>query len=361
MVKKTKEAELNLYNFNAHDEEIEKKPKKNNRKKKAPKKNSNVKNKNEDNKFSFDNEIIIGLPKVEQKEASKKKKKPVKKQKNVKKKNTGKKQKSKISKNKKKAQKAISPKQQELKNKKKKRNLKIAKYSFLIICIIAIIIATMTSPLFNIKEITVEGNEKTTNDEIVGLSEISIGENTYKTNMKKAKEKILENSYINSVEIKRKLPSKVLITVEERKTTFMIEYGSAYVYINNQGYILEISSEKLEVPIIQGAETLTEDFIEGKRLCIEDLEKMSTVIKIMEVAANNEISDFITRIDIQNSQNYKIVFESEQKVAYLGDESDLNTKILNIKAILEKESGIKGEIFVNMDLKTNNPIFRQSV
>lgn len=372
MVKKAKEGTiLNLYNFNAEDEENIKKvkrTKKNNTKKKAIKKSSTVKPK-EDTKFDFNNEIVIGLPKVQERDINNNKtgKKQVKnkkqksrkqkdienvKQKNVKKKTT----KKKNNKNK-----VISPKEQEVKNRQRKKKLKIIKYTFLMLSIIAIIIATATSPLFNIKEIKVEGNEKITNDEIISLSQINVNQNTYKTNMKKAEEKILKNPYIKSVKIKRVLPDKVSITVEERKTTFMIEYGSGYVYINNQGYILEVSTQKLEVPILQGAETISEEFVPGNRLCVNDLEKMSTAIKIMEVAESNDISNLITRIDIENKQNYKISFESEQKIAYLGDETDIGTKILSIKSILEKEQGIAGEIFVNMDLKNNYPTFRQNV
>lgn len=357
MVKKAKEQKSNLYNFNAEDEKEKKVKNKRNKNSKPKKKTNNTKtNKGkEDELFDFNNEIVIGIPKQEEQKkniknnAKKKVKKKVNKK--TKKKTT----------NKNTNKKPISKKEEQIKKQKRIKSFRIIKYTFLLVLILTAIIATMTSPLFNIKKITVVGNEKITSDEIISLSQINIEENTYKTNMKKAKSKILENPYIKSVEIKRKLPSNVEILVEERKTTFMIEYGNSYVYINNQGYILEVSSEKLEVPILQGAETITEDFIPGNRLCTEDLEKMSTVIKIMEVATNNEISSLITRIDIQNSQNYKILFETEQKVAYIGDGSDLNTKILNIKSILERESGIRGEIFVNMDLKTNDATFRQTV
>lgn len=357
MVKKAKEQKSNLYNFNAEDEKEKKVKNKRNKNSKPKKKTNNTKtNKGkEDELFDFNNEIVIGIPKQEEQKkniknnAKKKVKKKVNKK--TKKKTT----------NKNTNKKPISKKEEQIKKQKRIKSFRIIKYTFLLVLILTAIIATMTSPLFNIKKITVVGNEKITSDEIISLSQINIEENTYKTNMKKAKSKILENPYIKSVEIKRKLPSNVEILVEERKTTFMIEYGNSYVYINNQGYILEVSSEKLEAPILQGAETITEDFIPGNRLCTEDLEKMSTVIKIMEVATNNEISSLITRIDIQNSQNYKILFETEQKVAYIGDGSDLNTKILNIKSILERESGIRGEIFVNMDLKTNDATFRQTV
>lgn len=356
MVKKVKETKVNLYNFNAEDEGTKKVKKKKKKNTKPKKKTNNTKNNanKKDELFDFNNEIVIGIPsKEEQKNTTNKRKVNSKKKKNTKKQ----KNKKQNTKNKK----PISKKQEQIRKQKRVRNFRIIKYAFLIILILGAIIATMTSPLFNIKKITVEGNSKITNDEIISLSQINIEENTYKTNMKKVKKRILENPYVRSVEIKRKLPSEIIISVEERKTTFMIEYGSSYAYINNQGYILEVSSEKMEVPILQGAETLVEELIPGNRLCTEDLEKMSTVIKIMEIATSNEISSLVTRIDIQSKQNYKILFETEQKVAYIGDETDLNTKILNIKSILEKESGIRGEIFVNMDLKINDATFRQSV
>lgn len=361
MVRKAKEINnLNLYNFNADDNEEKKKIKKVKPKRKPTKKNSNVKNKEENGKIDLNNEIVIGLPKIENKGADKNISKNTKNKAttNKKKQTKSKKRKSKNTKN---TKNATTKKEAEKRNKKIKRNLKIAKYSFLSICTIAIIILAMTSPLFNIKEIIVEGNGKITKDEIISLSKINIEQNTYKTNMNKLKKNILENPYIKNVEIKRSLPSTVIIKVEERKTAFMIEYGNGYAYVNNQGYILEISTQKLEVPIIQGTETNVEEFIPGSRLTKNDLEKMSTIIKIMEVATNNEIESLVTRIDIENKNNYKILFETEQKVAYLGNETDLNTKILSIKSIIEKEKGVAGEIFVNSDLKDNNPVFRQNV
>ena len=391
MVKRTKEVEVTLYNFNAHDDEKNKKKKSKTPKKQVKKNNAKrnnlKKDSAQDNKFNFDNEIVIGLTRTEEKKevkkektskkinkkASKRTNKSAERKKNNKdsKNNTTKsidknirantKKKSDNKTNILKTQKPISKKEEEIKRQKRILGFRIAKYTVLSTCIVGVIIAIMTSPLFNIKEIIIEGNDKITKDEIISLSQINLDENTYKISKNKVEKEILENPYIKNVEIKRSLPSKIVITVEERKATYMIEYGNAYVYINNQGYILEVSNQKLEVPIIQGAETNSEELVPGGRLCNNDLIKMSTVIKIMELAANNEIANLITRIDMENDKNYRIVFESEQKVAYLGDDTDLNTKILSIKSILEKEKDIAGEIFVNMDLKTNYPTFRQSV
>ena len=345
--------------------------------KKTKKKTGKKIKQNDNDIFDFNNEIVIGLTRID--DDKKKEKKRINKKQNRKenKKRTKKSNKKTDIKGKKILKKKntqtiannnineqdiiIPSKVNNNKKKTNRRNMKLVKIISITLLVIAAIIAAMMSPLFNIKEITVEGNNKLTSDEIISLSNINLNENTYRTSMNKAKKNILQNPYVKDVKIERDLPSKVVIKINERRTDFMIEFGGGYVYVNNQGYILEVSNESLNVPILQGTETQTEDFIPGKRLCLGDLEKMSTVIKIMEIAEVNEISDLITRIDMENKQNYKIVFESEQKVANLGDSTDLNTKILSIKSILEREKQVAGEIFVNVDLNTTYPVFRQNV
>ena len=69
----------------------------------------------------------------------------------------------------------------------------------------------------------------------------------------------------------------------------------------------------------------------------------------------------LTKIDINNSNNYTLHLESERKVAYLGDCSNIETRMLFLVGILEKEKDHAGEIFINMNLNTDNAYFRESV
>lgn len=368
-------------------------------KKVVKKSKKNIKNKNKENeKFSFDNEIVIGVTKIpETKKVEKKDKKDVKKVKNnFKKKNETSQKKEKKGnientkniKNKKqlKTKKAINKKNvlskknenkikeenninteynidkeyKKVKN-KRKLNTKLIKYMLIIILFIVLIICAMFSPLFNIKNIIVEGNEKISKEEIISLSQVKTDENIFKLNKVKIEKQIKENSYIESIKLERKLPSKVVIKIEERKPAYLLEYAGSYVYLDKQGYILEINTEKLELPIIQGSVTSSESFERGNRLIKEDLEKLEIVYKIMDAARVNQIDNLITRIDIENKNDFKLVLETEQKTAYIGDMTNLITKIPMIKLILEKTKGQSGEIFVNMDLNNEYPIFRQSV
>ena len=177
---------------------------------------------------------------------------------------------------------------------------------------------------------------------------------------------IEKNPYVNSVSISRKLPNKIKITVEEREEKYLDEFAEGkYAIIDGQGYILAVTSELKDLPILVGIQTSTEELINIKnnktRLCDEDLRKLDIVANIIDTAKNYEVYDVITKIDISKISDIKLVLESEQKIVYLGSCSDLNTRILYMKEILNNEKGIKGEIFINGNLSEDYVFFREAV
>lgn len=309
-------------------------------------KSNNVSARNKNNElFDFDKEIVIGMPRIsDDKEKNKKNKKT-----SV---NTNK--------NKQNAKKKLT-KQQQIAIKKKKAILKIVKVLTLIIVIIGVSIYVALSPLFNIKEINVTGNSKLSKEEIISLSELKTDENTFKVSKKNIKNKVKANAYIENVKIRRKVPDKVEIIVVERVATYMIPFANSYIYINNQGYMLEITSQKAEMPAIVGISTPEEELHEGQRLISEDLVKLGEVLQIMESANANELVDLITKIDISNRQDYILTLEKEKKAIHLGDVSNLSTKMAYVKKILNDEKGVEGEILVNTDLTNKGAVFREKV
>ena len=299
----------------------------------------------ESNLFDFDKEIVIGMPKI-----------PETKQQKNKRKNKN------ISNNKKKpaVTKKIS-KKQEMAIKKRKIILKIIRTIILIGILIGTLIYILLSPLFNIKDVTVTGNNKLSGEEIISLSEIRTEENIFKTSKNDIKNRIKTNPYVENVKIRRKLPDKVEIIVVERVATYMLPFANSYVYINNQGYMLEITSQKANLPIITGFSTPEENLHEGERLLSEDLVKLGEVLQIIESANANGIQELITKIDISNRQDYTIMLEKEKKLVHMGDVSNLSTKMSYINKIIQDEAGLEGEIFVNTDLTNKGAVFREKV
>lgn len=252
-------------------------------------------------------------------------------------------------------------KKQIIAKKKRKIAFRIIKYTTLLFLLVGLGIYFMLSPFFNIKNITTDGNEKITSEELISLSQINLEENTFKLQKSQIEERIKENPYIDTVVVKRKLPSTIHIQVTERKPILMLTFANAYVYVGKQGYLLEISQNPLDVPIITGFVTPEEEIHAGNRLCNEDLQRLEQAIQIIKVAESNDIASLITKINIQDKQNYILELKSENKTVHLGDNSNLSTKMLYIISILEENKDVEGEIFVNTDLNNKGAIFRKKI
>ena len=90
-------------------------------------------------------------------------------------------------------------------SKKKKKRLKIIKWTSLFVLLGGAITLFLLSDIFNIKEIKVINNSKITSQEIKELSGLQVDENMFKFLEMSVVEKIKQNPYIESVDIHRKL------------------------------------------------------------------------------------------------------------------------------------------------------------
>lgn len=311
--------------------------------KKQNKKSKGKKQKKDNEVINLDNEIIIGMTlKEEPKKTKKNKKQPKIKNKTTKKSSSTKKQTT----------------RKKPKNKKKSIKIQILKWVVLLALLATAIILFLLSSVFNITDIVIENNKKISEQEIVKLSGLNKNENMFKITNKKIREGVKQNAYIEDVVITRELTGKIKLKVIERTPTYMIKFANGYAYINNQGYILEVSEEALEVPIISGLKTPSEDIKAGNRLVVDDLKELENIIKIMETAKNTSIANIITEFDISNSNNYKLIIASEGKTVQFGDLNNINVKILKIEFILEQEKGREGEIYFQ---NTEKAVFREKV
>ncbi len=373
---KNKNTELNFLYL---DDKYNKDKKKNQVKKTVKKSVKQKPNKSRveayDDVFNFDDEIVIGVTKVENKQLNKKKNSKTstankKGSKVNNKKNIKKVKKSNVKKDKIKnsgAEKKSAPgnkKNKQLKTKDKPNvenatAIKVAKWIILMLSLGIAFMFFLLSPVFNIKEIIVTGNEKISTDTIISLSQIQFEDNIFRNMRSKIIKNIKQEAYIDKVNVIRKLPSTIELEITERKATFMIEYAGSYIYINNQGYILEANQNKLELPIIIGYITPNEEISVGKRLCQEDLSKLESILGVIEAIHSNEIQEDISRIDISNKEDYKLTMDGGKKVVHLGNLTNLSNRLLYLKVALQDTKGLEGEIFVNGNLNTEKAYFRQ--
>ena len=150
--------------------------------------------KKQNNTFNVDEEIVIGINKKVDKHPNNKKRKKTK---------------AEIE-----------------REKKKKKKIKIfLSILSLIIIFVTIILFLTLSPIFNIEQVNITGNEKISTTQIMSLSQIILNENTFKYKLSQIEDNIKENAYIESVKVSRTLTGDFNIEVKERTPSFMIEIG----------------------------------------------------------------------------------------------------------------------------------------
>lgn len=325
MSKRARE-DMNLYHFNNGQEETIDDMMKRKKAKERERRIEQKKAHTLENEFDFDTETVIGMTNKNRIKNEEKKRKEF-------------------------------AKKQRKRNKKLRIIKNILKFILFVGLISGAIAFATCSPIFNISEIDVINNNKLSSDTIISLSEISKDENIFKFLSSKAEEKIKQNAYVESVKIKRIIPNKVQIQIEEREPKFCIPILGQYAYINTQGYILEIAQNELNLPAIYGMSTAEENIVAGNRLNEDDLNSLENILKIMSVMKDNELYDKVTNIDISNKNDYSIYMQEEKKTIHLGDTSNLSNKMLYIIAILDKEKDVEGDIYANGDLNKNFKVY----
>ena len=71
---------------------------------------------------------------------------------------------------------------------------------------------------------------------------------------------------------------------------------------------------------------------------------MSVVIKIYQTLNNNGLTENLSKIDMSDEKDYILFFDNEGKKVHLGNDSDLSTKIVCLKGMLEVLPGKTGEL-----------------
>ena len=236
----------------------------------------------------------------------------------------------------------------ELKRRKKRKSRLII--GVIIAIIIGIIVYLLNAETFFLQNIEITGNEQITAEEIIEQSGLEKGKSIFSKLNIVTKVKLKQNGFIKDVKVSRKLPNTILISVEERKKEFQIETeNNSYIYIDEQGYIIETSQEKQNLITILGMDITEEQAQSLKRLENNDLSvKLENILHIKQESENIGLYDKVTEIQI--GKDYIVKLENEGITINLGNCTNLKNRMFYVKAILEKEVGNKGTINVDGNL-----------
>ena len=221
------------------------------------------------------------------------------------------------------------------KHKSKRKKNYTLHYIILIILIIITITILSNTVLFNIKTIAITPNEYFTKDKATEIMGIKMGDNLFRTDIKKTAQKMLDQSVLlEEVDVVRKLPSTLDIQLKFARPVVCYRYGGRFYYFSQNNRCIEITNEPIyNVPIVVG--TNLNEIKLGEYLI--EYEKIDEVELILQEIDNIDIK-YVSIIDVKDISHISLYYEDRLRID-IGTISDFNYKLKFSKKVILEELG----------------------
>lgn len=155
---------------------------------------------------------------------------------------------------------------------------------------------------FKVKTITVQGATTYSAEEVAAGLEVQPGDNLYLWNKVKVSDALLQTfPYLQTVQIRRRLPSTLEVTVTECTACIAVQSGSGYFLLSKQGKVLEQTTANNGLPVVVG---MTLDGVQPGQVLHSDIsreaEALLTVVQTMDAADMLSELDFINLTDLHD-------------------------------------------------------------
>lgn len=253
------------------------------------------------------------------------------------------------------AQRRLTPEERAQRVKKLKRKKRIrlgivVAASLLLLCLI--ISPIIIFAVFRVKTFTVEGASPYTSEQIIAASGIEQGKSLIFADLDEAAAAIEKTlPYTDNVKLTKKLPSGIIIRLEETYAGFAVEMsGGMYALTNSEMKVLELSGEIPEgAAVITGAVPIKAETGSIVSFSAEEEDKTLALVKqITASVAENGMKD-IDLIDVSERNNIYLIYQG-RIVMRLGDSSDLASKLSLGQRVIDKEDAIDPAQFATVNL-----------
>ena len=205
---------------------------------------------------------------------------------------------------------------------------------------VIVLVLIAASPVMNIRNVTVNGNERFSSAEILRSAGIEEGTNIFAFNTRRAKEYLYNNTYIRSIDIVRNYFERSLeINIVERQLRGYVRFrDNTYLFIDRDGMVLESRTSFTERhPVIEGLRF--NEFTVGQYLNVENYDALESMLILSELFEEFDIHQDIIRIDL--SRENEIHFYYGNINIQMGSRRDLDLKIRKMMAILPELEAYK--------------------
>lgn len=234
------------------------------------------------------------------------------------------------------------------KNKKRINTSKVVIIFSLILIVVIVLYTSLNSGIFNSDNIEIEGNKYVESEYIIKALEVNNNKNIFRYNIKDMEEILLNNKYIDKVEIKRLLPNTLKVSIIEKEIVANLYNEEIYCYIDKEGnFIDEIDENNKDNEVI----TVHIDYnkTDSQEIKFKNEENKKRLLYLLEYIKEEGIYKKIDNIDMTKPNSINMSTKEDINILLNSDE-ELKYNISRLAMILadlqnKKQKG--GEIYLS--------------
>lgn len=246
----------------------------------------------------------------------------------------------------------LTPKEYIKKNKVRKNKMNILILGIFIVSIGSF--ALLKAEVFNIVEVNIENNSILSKEDIVDENEL-LGNNIFLVKLNELESKVLLNPYVDEVSIKRKIPNKVTVVINERVASYkVIEDNKSYI-LNDDLVIMERRDDLdgIILPILDGVD------IEGRELgesITKNKEKIE-FLKALKIASDTYDDIKIDSVNVSDINDIYVYLNNCKII--LGGNENIEDKLTKAVNILKSDKVNIEDGYINVSFSGNPTIYEE--
>jgi len=217
-----------------------------------------------------------------------------------------------------------------------------------VLVLLVVLFFLINSSLFNVSQISVQGNNRFSYEEIVSASGINYETNILHVDEYSAKENIEKNAYIVVEDIKRIFPASIIIKVRERNPIAQIGTINGYYVIDKEGIALSLNPIKDDnLTAVYNLNICEPGY--AQKIIGESSEKTDAMFYVLEAIEQNNLQGIITGIDLKDPQKIMLTHIAGIKIQ-IGSGVTANDRLKYVQATVDAvKDKLSGDSVINME------------
>ena len=202
----------------------------------------------------------------------------------------------------------------------------------------------LSTPYFEIKEISVRGLKELTEQDVLTQAAMTPRQNLLSVNVDALAGRISANPWVKNIHVGRELPDRIVLEIKERNPVALVKQSNGLYLMDNEGNVFKKldKNDEVDLPILTGVDIKEK---EKSRLLLSTLNLLQTM------SASNRYSYLgtIAEVNVKDVVGVSLLTDTG---LYLKLGTDNYEKKLNklsvVMADLEKRGMRKGYLFVDI-------------